>query len=101
MDLTLLTPEPHVLPAALALIVLGAIGYLAVRRWRLTIGLIVPCVGLLAWRILAGLMSVSAAAAQPDLRHYVLPDFFAGGIALLVGIGLPLAAWRHRSRPAA
>jgi hypothetical protein len=100
MDLIVLAPEPHVLPPALALLLLGVLGYPVARRWRWAVALIMPCAVLLAWRIAVGLLSVREAAAHPDLRNYVLPAFVVGGLAMTAGLGLPLAGWRQASRPA-
>jgi hypothetical protein len=100
MDMTLISAEPTPLASEVLLIVVGVLGFLALRRRRWTVAIIAPVVITLLWRLLSVLTPLLGAAARPDLRRYVLAEFAIGVMALLIGIRLPVLGWRHGARPA-
>ena len=102
MDVDLIEIEPHTRDAMVALIIVGAVGFAILRMWprALIAGLALPLVitAVLSLRIV-GLVN---ADMSPDELRYLAREILLGAAAALIGLGLPILAYRrYRSRPAA
>ena len=102
MDIDLIEFEPHTRDVIAALIIVGLAGFGIVRVWprALIAGLVLPLLLTVILTLrLGGLFYADMSPAE--LRLIGREILLAAG-AVLVGLGLPILAYRrYRSRPAA
>jgi NADH:ubiquinone oxidoreductase subunit K len=84
----------------MVLAIVGVIGFFVLRRWPRTVLVVAPALIVLTGVFAHAFVPMVASLARPEVRSYLLPEVSICAAAALVGLGLPLLAWRSRSRPA-
>ena len=104
MGVTLLETHADPLPGLLWLLVIGAVGFFAVRRWPRTLSGLLPILVIMAARPIARLVAFLTQQFPGEFALAIYADAALSASLILLAFGFPLlGAWqarRRRSRPA-